>query len=115
VEVDEQLYTLYEQLPRPRPGHRSMIRSGKTPKEVMAEGQQSPMAIDQVGARLVRRRVLKLSPDVAPFLSPRCGLLWLAVAAPRFASTGRSPGAAAAGLPRGREGGGCTGPDVAAG
>ncbi len=63
VEVDEQLYTLYEQLgpPEARP-IASMIRSGKTPKEVMAEGQQSPMDIEQVVRDLVRRRVLKLSP-----------------------------------------------------
>ncbi|HEY3449332.1 MAG TPA: response regulator [Myxococcales bacterium] len=63
VEVDEQLYLLYEQLgpPEARP-IAALIRAGKTPKEVIAQGQQSPMEIEQVVRDLVRRRVLKLSP-----------------------------------------------------
>lgn len=63
VEVDEQLYLLYEQLgpPESRP-IAALIRGGKTPKEVIAGAEQSPMEVEQVVRDLVRRRVLKLSP-----------------------------------------------------
>ena len=63
VEVDEQLYLLYEQLgpPEARP-IAELIRQGKTPKQVIAKGEQNPMEVEQVVRDLVRRRVLKLSP-----------------------------------------------------
>ncbi len=62
VEVDEQLYQLYEQLGPP--GCREIaaqFRQGLTPKEVIAKSDRSPMEIEETVRDLVRRRVLRLS------------------------------------------------------
>jgi CheY-like chemotaxis protein len=62
VEVDEQLYQLYEQLGPP--GSReiaALVRQGLTPKEVIARSDRSPTEIEETVRDLVRRRVLRLS------------------------------------------------------
>lgn len=62
VEVDEQLYQLYEQLGPP--GCReiaALVRQGLTPKEVIAKSDRSPTEIEETVRDLVRRRVLRLS------------------------------------------------------
>ena len=63
VEVDEQLYQIYEQLgpPESRP-IAALLRQGLTPKEVIARSEFSPMEIERTVRDLVRRRVLRLSP-----------------------------------------------------
>ena len=62
VEVDEQLYPLYEQLgpPESRP-IAALLRDGLTPKEVIARSDKSPMEVERTLRDLVRRRVLRLS------------------------------------------------------
>ncbi|MBI5544960.1 MAG: response regulator [Deltaproteobacteria bacterium] len=63
VEIDEQLYLLYEQLGPPESRQiAALIRQGLTPKEVIATSEFSPMDIEQTVRDLVRRRVLRLSP-----------------------------------------------------
>jgi CheY-like chemotaxis protein len=62
VEVDEQLFQLYEQLGPP--GCReiaALVRQGLTPKEVIAKSDRSPTEIEETVRDLVRRRVLRLS------------------------------------------------------
>ncbi len=62
VEVDEQLFQLYEQLGPP--GSReiaALMRQGLTPKEVIARSDRSPTEIEETVRDLVRRRVLRLS------------------------------------------------------
>jgi CheY-like chemotaxis protein len=62
VEIDEQLYQIYEQLgpPESRP-IAALLRQGLTPKDVIAKSEHSPMEIERTVRDLVRRRVLKLS------------------------------------------------------
>jgi DNA-binding response OmpR family regulator len=63
VEVDEQLYQLYEQLGPPECRDiAALIRQGLTPKEVIAKSERSPMDVERTVRDLVRRRVLRLSP-----------------------------------------------------
>lgn len=63
IEVDDQLYQLYEQLgpPESRP-IAALIKAGMTPKEAIARSEFSPTEVEQVVRDLVRRRVLRLSP-----------------------------------------------------
>jgi DNA-binding response OmpR family regulator len=62
VEIDEQLYQLYEQLGPPSCRDiAAMVREGLTPKEVMARSDRSPTEIEDTVRDLVRRRVLLLS------------------------------------------------------
>jgi len=62
VEVDEQLYQLYEQLGPPASREiAALMRQGLTPKEVIARSDRSPTEIEETVRDLVRRRVLRLS------------------------------------------------------
>jgi CheY-like chemotaxis protein len=62
VEVDPQLYSLYEQLgpPSGRP-IAALVKQGLTPCEVLARVEMSPTEVEDTLRDLVRRRVLQLS------------------------------------------------------
>jgi len=62
VEVDEQLYQLYEQLGPPQSRDIAvLVRKGLTPREVIAASNRSPMEVEDTLRDLVRRRVITLS------------------------------------------------------
>ena len=62
VEVDEQLYQLYEQLGPPSSRDiAALVRQGLTPREVIARADRSPTDVEETVRDLVRRRVLRLS------------------------------------------------------
>jgi CheY-like chemotaxis protein len=62
VEIDEELYKLYEQLGPPASRETAaLVRQGMTPREVIAHASLSPTEIEETLRDLFRRRVLRLS------------------------------------------------------
>ena len=62
VEIDEELYQLYEQLGPPASREvAGLVRQGLTPREVIAKSTKSPTEVEETVRDLFRRRVLRLA------------------------------------------------------